>query len=417
MLSRLGFPAVGRHGRFVTAIGIDAMGSGVWMPVSMLYFLAVTPLDLVQVGLALTLGSVFTLPLSLVVGQVVDRYGAKRILQVGNILQAVGFAAYPFAHTVPTVAAVIDVASVGRTAFWGSFSPMVAAISEPGERERWFGFLGALRNSGFAVGGLVAAGVITIGTRPVYTAVVLVNAASYLASFVLMSGVAATERRTPSRQGGGWREVLGDRGYRWLVGCNFAYAMTEMSLIVVMPVYIVRMLHLPGWLSGSVFVINTVMIGVGQGLIVNRMTGAVRTRIVTLAAGVTAASFALMYAAGLASKPVAIGVVLVAAVVYTIGEMVAGPVLSALATESPPEHLRGRFLAVYQLSWNLSGVVAPVLYAWLLDRGALSAWSGLAAMALLGAACCVPMRRLLPLAGRRVTNTPQTAPTSEPVEI
>ena len=55
MLQRLGFPRVGEHGRFVTAIGIDAVGSGVWMPVSMIFFLSTTELSLVQVGLALSL--------------------------------------------------------------------------------------------------------------------------------------------------------------------------------------------------------------------------------------------------------------------------------------------------------------------------------------------------------------------------
>ena len=39
MLQRLGFPSVGPHRRFVTAIAVDALGSGVFMPLSMLYFL------------------------------------------------------------------------------------------------------------------------------------------------------------------------------------------------------------------------------------------------------------------------------------------------------------------------------------------------------------------------------------------
>ncbi|MGH3510267.1 MAG: MFS transporter, partial [Nocardioidaceae bacterium] len=284
MLSRLGFPAIGRHRRFVTAVGIDAIGSGVWIPVSMLYFLAVTNLRLVEVGLAMSIGSAITLPLAFVVGQLVDRYGAKRILQAGNLLQAAGFAAYPFAHSLGTVTLVIAVAAAGRTAFWGSYPPMVAGISAPGERERWFGFLGALRNSGFAVGGLLAAVAITVGTHAAYTAVVLANGASYLLSFLLLVAVTTHERPVGSRSRRGWAEVARDRGYRWLVGSNFAYAMTSMSLNVAMPVYIVTMLHLPGWVTGAVFVINTILIGVGQGLVVNAMTGSVRARIVAVGA-------------------------------------------------------------------------------------------------------------------------------------
>jgi MFS family permease len=406
VLTRLGFPPIGRHRRFVTAIGIDAVGSGVWMPVSMLYFLAVTPLTLVQVGLAMSVASLVTLPLTLLVGGVVDRYGAKRVLQLGNVLQAVGFAAYPFAHSLPWVTVVVAVAAAGRTAFWGSYAPMVAAISSPGEREKWFGFLGALRNSGFAIGGLLAGAAITVGTAAAYQGVVGLNAVSFVASFALMAGVTGHEREAPGAAvaPGGWGVVLRDRGYRWLLGSNFGYAMTGMALNVAMPVYIVDMLGLPGWVSGGVFVINTVLIGVGQGLVVQAMTGRVRSRIVALAAAFSAVSFLMLLGAGQLAEALAVGAVLVAAVVYTLGEMTGGPVLSTLAAESAPVHLRGRFLATYQFSWNASSTVAPLLFAWLLDRGAAPAWLALAGIAALGAGCCLPMHRLLPLASRPVTN-------------
>ena len=408
VLSRLGFPAIGRHRLFVTAIGIDALGSGVWMPLSVLYFIRVTDLNLVHVGVALSAAAALSFPLALVIGSLVDRFDAKRVLQGGNVLQAIGFAAYPLAHSVLAVTLVVAIAALGRTAFWGSYSPMVAAVSEAGEREKWFGFLGALRNSGFAVGGLLAAAAITIGTDNAFHAVVLLNAASYVLAFVLMVRVEVHGVRRDGvrqRQGGGWSEVARDPGYRWLVGANFGYAMGCLALNVVMPVYIVHMLGLPGWVSGAVYVINTVLIGVGQGLIVRQMTGSVRWRIVVLAAGLMIAAFVLLYVAGDLSSGVAIAVVLGAAVVYTLGEMAGGPVLAALAAESPPAHLRGRYLAVYQLSWNAASAVAPVLYLSLLRQGSAAAWAVLSALALFGAACCLPLRRLMPLAAEHVTNT------------
>jgi MFS family permease len=87
-------------------------------------------------------------------------------------------------------------------------------------------------------------------------------------------------------------------------------------------------------------------------------------------------------------------------------------VLSTLAAESAPVHLRGRFMATYQFSWNAASTVAPVLFAWLLERGPAPAWLGLSGIAALCAACCLPMHRLLPLAARPVTNA---AESPEPV--
>ena len=90
---RLGWPSLGDHRRFVTAIAIDAVGSGVFMPVSVLYFLATTDLGLVQVGAALSLAALVALPAGPLLGGVVDRFGAKSVLLAGNALQ--GSASWP----------------------------------------------------------------------------------------------------------------------------------------------------------------------------------------------------------------------------------------------------------------------------------------------------------------------------------
>jgi MFS family permease len=233
-------------------------------------------------------------------------------------------------------------------------------------------------------------------------------------SFALMAGVRVEEPARGRGHGdpqdlvGAWGTVLRDRGYRWLVASNFGYAMTSAALNVAIPVYVVEMLGLPGWVSAAVFVINTLMIGVGQGLVVQRMTGSVRARIVALGAILTAASFLVMWGAGLFGLVAASAVILVAAVIYTLGELVAGPVLTTLAAESPPPALRGRYIATYQLSWNVATGVAPLLYAWLLDLGSAPAWLGLTAIALLGASATVPMRRRMEHAARVVTNRAET---------
>jgi hypothetical protein len=79
------------------------------------------------------------------------------------------------------------------------------------------------------------------------------------------------------------------------------------------------------------------------------MTGAVRARIVALGAVLSALSF-LMLGCLAPGVTAACAVALAAAVVYTLGELVAGPVLSTLAAKSPPPGLRGRYYAPYQLS-------------------------------------------------------------------
>jgi len=404
VLHRLGFPSVGRHRRFVTAIAIDAIGSGVFMPVSMLYFLVSTDLSLVQVGAAISLASLVALPTGPVIGSIVDRIGAKQVLLAGNLLQGVGFVAYLATDSFAAVAAWTVLVTLGRTAFWGSYGNIVAAISVPGEREKWFGFLGALRNIGFALGGLVSGLALTIGTQAAYTSVVVANAVSFAVAFVLLLAVPATERSVHERQAGSWLTVLRDGPYRvlWLAQLTFSTAM--MVLNFALPVYATTVLGLPGWVTGGVFTINTVMVGLGQGIAVRAMTGRIRWRIMLLSNLFFAASYFILLGATVVGIAVGVVVVLSASVIYTLGELAGGPVTSALAAEAAPEHLRGRYLSLIQLAWNVSGTVTPLAFAWLLARGDQPIWYVMLGLALAGVAIAVWLGRVMPLADAPVTN-------------
>jgi MFS family permease len=287
----------------------------------------------------------------------------------------------------------------------------VAAIAVPGEREKWFGFLGALRNVGFALGGLLSGLVITIGTPTAYAGVVVANAASFLFAFVLLLAAPPTPRTGHRSPEDAWGVVLRDRPYRLLWAAQLAYSISGMVLNFAMPVYTTTVLGLPGWVTGAVYTLNTVMVGFGQGLVVRAMTGARRWRILVLTNVVFAASYVLLLGASRLSLVLATGVVLGGSVVYTVGEMLGGPVHGALAAEAAPEHLRGRYLSLVQLAWNLAATITPLAFTWLLDRGAGPIWLGLAAVSGAGALLATRLGTVLPEAARPVTNRAE-APTT-----
>jgi MFS family permease len=410
VLQRLGFPDVGPHRRFVVALALDAVGSGIWMPLSMLYFLHQTSLGLVRLGLAMTIANTLVIPLVAYLGALVDRVGPKRVIQLGNAGAAVAFVLYPFAHSLVAVTVLVFAASLTRTAFWSALGPMITQITEQGERELWFGFLQAMRNAGFGVGGVLAAVALTIGSDAAYQSVVLGNAASYVAAFVLMLGVAGGARVAAAQadRSSPW-VAFGDRSYRVLVAVILCYALTGTVLSIAMPVYFVDGLALPGWVPGTVYVINTVMIGVGQGLVVRRMTGVVRRRVLQAAVAFTAVSFVLLWAGDLVSVGAGVVVVLVAAVVYTLGELTAGPVVAALSAEAAPSAVRGRYMAATQLAWSVAGAIGPLLWSLLLARGAWAAWGASLVLCLVWSGLVQVLGARMPLAGRAVTNVAEGA--------
>lgn len=119
MLRRLGFPDARHHKALVTGIGIDALGSGVFMPFSILYFLMTTEVGKARVGLAVSLAALFAVPFVLVAGTLVDKVGPKRIILAGNLVQAIGFVGYLRAETFWQIVAVPSKASSpwGRAPF------------------------------------------------------------------------------------------------------------------------------------------------------------------------------------------------------------------------------------------------------------------------------------------------------------
>jgi MFS family permease len=152
----------------VAAIVADTVGSGLFMPITLLYFLAMTDLSLVQIGSALSLSAVLTMPGAFVIGSLVDRFGPRKMMLAGNLVQAVGMIAYLWADSLLVVALWTTLLNIGRQAFWGSFGNVVTAISAPGEREVWFGFLQAVRNLGYSIGGVLAGVALQIGTDLAY---------------------------------------------------------------------------------------------------------------------------------------------------------------------------------------------------------------------------------------------------------
>ena len=222
MLQRLGFPSVGEHRRFVTAIAVDTIGSGVFMPVSMLYFLVATDADPGPDRCGdLDRRRLISIPAGPVVGSIVDRIGAQRVLQVANVLQGAGLRGLPRSSTSFTGVLLATVVGQRRTDGvlglatappWPSISPAGGAgavVRLPrGAAQR------RLRARRPGCAGWRS----PIGTETAYDAIVVVNAAVLRAGLraapaAVPNTVVAARRPTTTVPHEGWRVVLRDHGY------------------------------------------------------------------------------------------------------------------------------------------------------------------------------------------------------------
>ena len=406
MLRRLGLPDTTGHLPLLAALAVDALGSGVFLPFSVLYFTATTPLSLAQVGLALSVAAGLALPVGPLLGTLVDRWGAWPVLLAGNLLQAAGVAGYLFTGTFGELLVAAGVVALGNQAFWAAYSPLVTQVSEPGERERWYGLVGALRNAGFGLGGLLSGFALTAGGTAGYRGVAAANATSFLLAALLLLLSRPREvrpaRAARTRALEGWRVVLSDRPYLVLTVVNTAFATNSFALTLVLPVYAVARLGLPAWVPGVGLTLNCLLIALAQGPVVRALAGRARVRALQ-ASSVLSGAFALvMLLAAAVPAGTGVAVVLLAVTVFTLGELIESPVLAALASEAAPDALRGRYLALHQLSWNVSNTVAPALLTGLLALGVVPVWLALGALAAAAAGGIGAVATRLPAARQRI---------------
>ncbi|MET7353083.1 MFS transporter [Streptomyces mirabilis] len=399
-----GLPDLAGKGRFVTANLIDSLGNGLVVAFTVVFFVKTTSLSLVAVGAALTVGQLLVLPFPLFIGRLLDKYGPRTVVAAGNWISVAGFIGFLFSHAAWQIVLWQFVVQLGSTAFWMGNSPLTVLVARGVERARWFGFVRALRNVGVGFGGAASAVALSIGTVAGLRAVMVINVATFAVAGWLvftLRGADASEAagtgpaepkpaepeqaagETTGQPSGGYRTVLKDTRYLRLVATNISFVFSSTVITVLLAVYAVDDLDVGAWIVGVFVVLNAAMVALLQTLASRWIEARRPVTVLVLALLFNAAAFVVFGTLLVLPGWAVIAGLLIAMVLYTVAEMLGSPPTSELSVVMAPEHLRGRYLGVYQLSWSVGGAVAPALLTALLEGGAALPWVFLTAISVL----------------------------------
>lgn len=401
------------------ALAVDMVGTGLFMPLSLLYFTTVGGIPLGTVGWCLSAASLVTLVLPLVVGPLVDRFGARRVVLAGLVAQGGGVLGYPFVHGAAGLLAAALVVAVGQRAYWSSVFTLVADLATEHDRDRWYAVTGAARNAGVGLGALAAAVLLGIGHTAAYQCLVAANGASFLAAAGLLWTVTraaprhrrpATDRAPASRRG-----LPRDRPYLALIAVNTVFALCSALLAVAVPVFLRTGLAAPSWTAGLLFGLNTAALAMAQPAVLRRTTPHRRTRVLALA-GCGWAAWGLLSVLVLAvpSGWVVPAMVVVTAC-YTTAELLHAVTSNALAAAAAPDDARGRYLASFQFSFAVANAAAPAVFTQLYRAGPALPWLCVAVLATLAAAAMPALEHRLP--ARSLRTAPPQHPAAEPQSV
>jgi MFS family permease len=360
----------------------DSVGTGMFLPFTVLYFVHTAGLTPPAVGVALTVAGLVVLPAPLAVAPGIDRLPARIVVAAGNLISCAAFAAYLFVHSQLAVTVAAVAAGVGQATFWTGTRALISEVARPGERRSWFALQTAIRSAGYGLGGLAGAAVVSVHSPTAFKALAAIDAVSYLGAALLLISwrqppPAARPVKSPAPGGArsSYWSALTDRSLAGISALNTAFVLCAQVLTVVLSVYVVGTLHLAAWVAGMLFALNTLLVAAGQApltLVTRRIP---HRHVLRGAAATWAAAFGLLWAAAILPHGIRAGVLAAAITIFTLAEILQGPVINTLVVELAPARNPGPHLSIYQLSWSVGTTIAPAVLLGLLSAGPRWLWA------------------------------------------
>lgn len=344
------------------ALGTDNFGSGLFLPLALVYVTQVVGVPLAVAGTAVTLGTVGGLVVPPLAGRLVDRVGPRAVVIGAQLLQAAGAGAYLLADGAGPVVAAAVLLSTGQQLFYSSLFVLIADVAGDVPKDRPFAEVGMVRAGCFGLGGLVAGALLTCLGAGGYRIALLLDvatffvAASILALFVRLARPHEQHRERSVK-------VLRDRPYLALILFSGLFGLSLEFFLIGTPVFVLDRMHGPVWLPGAILALLTVLTSVG-GTLALRLTAHL-SRITAMRAGSALFAVWCLVSLGVLLVPDGwrVAYLLASTLIFAAGDLVFGPRSGALAEAAAPPVARGRYLAAYQYAFTVAQVLAPAVVA------------------------------------------------------
>jgi MFS family permease len=344
------------------ALGTDNFGSGLFLPLALVYVTQVVGVPLAVAGTAVTLGTVGGLVVPPLAGRLVDRVGPRAVVIGAQLLQAAGAGAYLLADGAGPVVAAAVLLSTGQQLFYSSLFVLIADVAGDVPKDRPFAEVGMVRAGCFGLGGLVAGALLTcLGAGGYRIALLLDVATFFVAASILALFVRLARPREQHRERS--VKVLRDRPYLALILFSGLFGLSLEFFLIGTPVFVLDRMHGPAWLPGAILALLTVLTSVG-GTLALRLTAHL-SRITAMRAGSALFAVWCLVSLGVLLVPDGwrVAYLLASTLIFAAGDLVFGPRSGALAEAAAPPVARGRYLAAYQYAFTVAQVLAPAVVA------------------------------------------------------
>ena len=385
---------------------VNSLGNGIVFPFIVIYLHNVRGISFAAAGLALSGGAVAALAAGSAAGTFVDRIGGRNTLLVGLLLQAISFALFPLIREAWHAFALLALEGAGTACFWPGQSTLLSKLTPPERTHSAFALQRISMNLGLGIGGVIGGLIATTQDPDSFTTLFLLDAATFLVFIGVLSTIREPAAQAPTGASadavGGYRAVLRDRNFLWLMGLNVIFVAVGYEVFALLPPFAKNYADVSERWVGTMWLANTILIVLIQLPVSKALEGRRRMAALALMSLLFAAAALIVLGGGIWFSGTAAALVFVGAtLVFGVGETLQGPTQAPLVADLAPDHLRGRYFALGSMSWSAGSILGPAIGGPLLGWHPLAVWPLAAAASVAAAFGCLALERRLPEGVRR----------------
>jgi MFS family permease len=307
---------------------------------------------------------------SAVSGALSDKFGRRAMVVFGLLASALFSLVIPFISSLP--AFYVSTLLVGLFATLGgpARQAMIADLLPEEKRAEGYGIHRVTFNLSAAIGPAIGGILASIS----YTLLFYMDAiTSIIMAAIIYLKIPETkpelaegqEEETIMQSVGGYREVFKDTIFIAFIGVCILMVVVYFQMNSTLSVYLRDVHQISLEQFGAIISLNAGMVVAMQFWITRRLSGQKPMIMMAVGMALYAIGFA-MY--GFIGGSYVFAMAMVAMVIITIGEMLIAPFQQVIVAKLAPEHMRGRYMAIFGISWGIPTAFAPLIAGVIMDN-------------------------------------------------
>ncbi len=357
----------GRFWIVVLTSFIDGLGSTLLFPFFALYITQKFQVGMTEAGLLLGLSSLFGLVGSMIGGALTDKFGRRKLILAGLVFSAMSTLAFGLVNELNLLVPVIVVVGLLSNFAHPAHNAMIADLLPEQKRQEGFGILRVVHNLswiiGPTIGGLVA-------TRSFFALFVIDAVVSCIVAGIFFRFMPETKPRTTSeaKPAGilatfmGYSIVMRDVAFMAFMLASILMMIVYQQMYNTLSVFLRDQHGVNTQGYGFLLTVSAITVVLFQFWVSRQIKAKPPFLMMALGGAFYILGFGMF---GFVS---AYSLFVAALVIITIGEMIVMPTGQALAANFAPEEMRGRYMAVFHLSWSIPATIGPGAAGYILDN-------------------------------------------------